>query len=222
MQQGSEEGGSSSGSSTSTTPLTDRPPVEAAAAAPEAAYGCKHYKRRCRLLSPCCGEWFACRFCHDDVKCGETAAGHKMDRHLVTKVQCTGCGTEQPPNRECVACGLVLGQYFCGECNLFDDDVSKQQFHCDKCGICRVGARAHAGRLRCCPSLPNSPHPAREREGGASPVAHRPARRGRRRARKLLPLRHVRRLLLQRPQGQPRLREQLDARPVPRLLRLPF
>ena len=26
-------------------------------------------------------------------------------------------------------------------CNLYDDDLSKQQFHCDECGICRVGGR---------------------------------------------------------------------------------
>lgn len=35
----------------------------------------------------------------------------------------------------------------------FDDDVSKQQFHCDDCGICRVGGRQnffHCATCGCC------------------------------------------------------------------------
>ena len=31
-------------------------------------HGCKHYRRRCKLVSPCCGEVFWCRHCHNDVK----------------------------------------------------------------------------------------------------------------------------------------------------------
>ena len=110
-------------------------------AADARAYGCEHYKRRCKLLSPCCGEWFACRFCHDAIKHDEVANGHQMDRHLVQRIQCLGCLTEQPPAANCITCGPTMGQYFCSHCNLFDDDTSKQQFHCDKCGICRVGGR---------------------------------------------------------------------------------
>jgi hypothetical protein len=30
-------------------------------------YGCKHYKRASKLQGHCCGRWFACRFCHDEV-----------------------------------------------------------------------------------------------------------------------------------------------------------
>lgn len=126
----------------------DASPVDEAPAAAEPSYGCPHYKRRCKLLSPCCGEWFACRFCHDAVKHDELAAGHQMDRHLVTRIQCTGCGTEQPPAASCMTCGLTMGKYVCLHCNLFDDDTSKKQFHCDKCGICRVGAPAARLRLR--------------------------------------------------------------------------
>ncbi|KAG0096867.1 hypothetical protein BGZ93_003879 [Podila epicladia] len=29
--------------------------------------GCKHYRRGCKLKASCCGKWFNCRFCHDDV-----------------------------------------------------------------------------------------------------------------------------------------------------------
>ncbi len=29
--------------------------------------GCSHYRRRCKILSPCCGEVFWCRHCHNQV-----------------------------------------------------------------------------------------------------------------------------------------------------------
>lgn len=29
---------------------------------------CSHYKRRCRIRAPCCGEVFDCRHCHNEVK----------------------------------------------------------------------------------------------------------------------------------------------------------
>jgi hypothetical protein len=31
-------------------------------------HGCDHYKRRCKLVAPCCGEVFWCRHCHNQVK----------------------------------------------------------------------------------------------------------------------------------------------------------
>ena len=31
-------------------------------------YGCMHYRRRCRMVAPCCGEVFWCRHCHNEVK----------------------------------------------------------------------------------------------------------------------------------------------------------
>ena len=37
--------------------------------------------------------------------------------------------------------GECFGAYFCAVCNLYDDDLSKHQFHCEECGICRVGGR---------------------------------------------------------------------------------
>ena len=29
--------------------------------------GCKHYQRGAKLQAHCCGRWFSCRFCHDEV-----------------------------------------------------------------------------------------------------------------------------------------------------------
>lgn len=43
-----------------------------------------------------------------------------------------------------------MGRYFCGHCNLFDDDTSKLQYHCDDCGICRVGGRANMQHCKGC------------------------------------------------------------------------
>lgn len=31
-------------------------------------HGCSHYRRRCKLVAPCCGEVFWCRHCHNQVK----------------------------------------------------------------------------------------------------------------------------------------------------------
>ena len=106
--------------------------------------GCKHYARGCKLRSPCCGELFSCRFCHDAAKSeGEPnpQAKHNLNRHLVRSVVCLECETEQPPDASCIQCSAVFGAYFCKTCNLYDDDLTKQQFHCEKCGICRVGGR---------------------------------------------------------------------------------
>lgn len=35
---------------------------------------------------------------------------------------------------------LFFFQYYCGLCKLFDDE-DRQQYHCDGCGLCRVGGR---------------------------------------------------------------------------------
>uniref|UniRef100_A0A453HBY3 CHY-type domain-containing protein n=2 Tax=Aegilops tauschii TaxID=37682 RepID=A0A453HBY3_AEGTS len=29
-------------------------------------FGCKHYRRRCRIRAPCCNDVFHCRHCHND------------------------------------------------------------------------------------------------------------------------------------------------------------
>lgn len=104
----------------------------------EVKRGCAHYQRGCKLLSPCCNKWYHCRFCHDaddSTKCLE-----KMDRSKVQKVQCTACGHEQNPEQSCNKCDVKMGNYFCKACRMYDD-VDKKQFHCDGCGICRVGGR---------------------------------------------------------------------------------
>jgi hypothetical protein len=50
---------------------------------PIAGRGCVHYSRGCRLVSPCCGLEFWCRFCHNEYYDSETqvANKHTLDRY---------------------------------------------------------------------------------------------------------------------------------------------
>ncbi len=46
----------------------------------------------------------------------------------------------QKPGDKCIKCEIVFAKYFCSVCNLYDDNGEKKGiYHCDKCGICRVG-----------------------------------------------------------------------------------
>ncbi|XP_022749570.1 probable E3 ubiquitin-protein ligase RZFP34 isoform X2 [Durio zibethinus] len=106
-------------------------------------YGCSHYRRRCRIKAPCCGEIFDCRHCHNESKNNinvDQKLRHDLPRHQVSQVICSLCGTEQ--------------------------ETSKRQYHCDGCGICRIGGREnffHCYKCGCCYSiLPKNSHPCVE------------------------------------------------------------
>ena len=133
--------------------------AEGAAASEEDSLtmGCEHYRRRCKLVAPCCGEVFWCRFCHDEVKdmTADPKKNHTLTRQAVREVECGVCGRRQLSAERCVdtECGTVFGAYTCLKCNFFDDVTSKQQYHCDKCGLCRVGGRDnffHCDKCQCC------------------------------------------------------------------------
>lgn len=119
-----------------------------------AAEGCQHYKRRCRIVAPCCGETFWCRHCHNDRKANHGPGAHEIDRTRISEVICSRCHVRQPPSRQCVSCGTNFGAYFCKACNFWDDEgMEKQIFHCHKCGICRVGGQEnyfHCDTCRSC------------------------------------------------------------------------
>ncbi|XP_027023931.1 RING finger and CHY zinc finger domain-containing protein 1 [Tachysurus fulvidraco] len=97
------------------------------------AAGCQHYVRKCLLKAPCCKKFYVCRLCHDDDE------NHKMDRFQVKEVKCTVCESVQESQQVCHGCGVTFSEYYCGICHLFDKD--KKQFHCQQCGICRIGPR---------------------------------------------------------------------------------
>ncbi|GAB2281499.1 E3 ubiquitin-protein ligase miel1 [Dionaea muscipula] len=103
-------------------------------------YGCEHYRRRCKIRAPCCDRVFTCRHCHNEATSllSNVKERHEIARHEVKQVICAICETEQPVAKVCSSCGVNMGEYFCEVCKFYDDEM-KKQFHCDECGICRVG-----------------------------------------------------------------------------------
>jgi zinc finger protein-like protein len=99
-----------------------------------AILGCKHYARKAVLVSPCCDRDYVCRLCHD-----EKNVDHKMDRYQVKEMKCMECGLRQPIGQHCSGCGSKLAAYYCSICHLFDDDESKDIYHCPFCNFCRRG-----------------------------------------------------------------------------------
>ncbi|XP_028784078.1 zinc finger protein BRUTUS-like At1g18910 isoform X2 [Neltuma alba] len=97
-------------------------------------YGCKHYKRSCKLLPSCCNQLYTCIHCHND------ASDHLTDRKSITKMMCMKCLKIQPIGAACstVSCGnLPMAKYYCKICRLFDDE--REIYHCPYCNLCRVG-----------------------------------------------------------------------------------
>merc|ERR1712123_324511 len=112
-------------------------------------FRCKHYKRKCKFVTPCCDGLYRCRFCHDEEQT------HTLRREDVNEVECSQCHHRQEVRETCRKCGLKFGEYFCYDCKLYDDE-DKQQFHCIGCGICRVGGRDNYFHChRCDMCLPN-------------------------------------------------------------------
>ncbi|KAF9617419.1 hypothetical protein IFM89_036340 [Coptis chinensis] len=133
-------------------------------------YGCSHYRRRCQIRASCCNEIFYCCHCHNEAKNNIIIEGklrHDLPRHEVQQVICSLCGTEQEQvGQVCVNCGVYMGKYFCKTCIFYDDDTSRSQYHCNGCGICRIGGHEiffHCYKCGCCYSvhLKNS-HPCVE------------------------------------------------------------
>ncbi|XP_031623134.1 RING finger and CHY zinc finger domain-containing protein 1 [Contarinia nasturtii] len=106
-------------------------------------YGCVHYKRKAKFVTPCCGNFYNCRYCHDENE------DHHFDRKTLTELICTNCDTRQKVQAECANCGIRFGKYTCLICNLFDDE-DKDQYHCDGCGICRIGGQSNFFHCEVC------------------------------------------------------------------------
>lgn len=55
------------------------------------------------------------------------ASSHRLESTSLAVVQviCSLCDTEQDVQQFCSSCGVCMGQYFCGICKFFDDDVSR-------------------------------------------------------------------------------------------------
>lgn len=64
---GNANGASTAGSSGDHVELTDEK-LQSVRNKDEGKHGCAHYRRRCKLVAPCCGEVFWCRHCHNEEK----------------------------------------------------------------------------------------------------------------------------------------------------------
>ncbi|XP_002520677.2 E3 ubiquitin-protein ligase MIEL1 isoform X1 [Ricinus communis] len=106
-------------------------------------YGCDHYRRRCKIRAPCCQQIFSCRHCHNEATnaMSKPKDRHEIVRHDIQQVICSLCNFEQQVAQVCTNCGVKMGEYFCNICKFYDDDTTKGQFHCEGCGICRVGGQ---------------------------------------------------------------------------------
>ena len=121
-------------------------------------YGCKHYLRRCKIISPCCNEIYSCRLCHDEEKYEsvyDDKIKHKLDRFKINEIVCDNCDQKQQVKQNCEQCNACFGLYYCDICHLFDD-IDKNQFHCDGCGFCRIGGKEnfmHCNKCNMCISI---------------------------------------------------------------------
>lgn len=96
-------------------------------------FGCKHYIRGCKKECSNCHKWYPCRLCHDEKE------RHTLIRPETKHMYCMHCRTAQEVGQECKNCGEVLARYYCSICKLWDDDSTKNIYHCNDCGICRIG-----------------------------------------------------------------------------------
>ena len=95
--------------------------------------GCSHYKRNIKLQCSACDRWYTCRFCHDEVE------DHLLNRRETKNMLCMLCGCAQSASEACIKCEERAAWYYCSVCKLWDDDPKKSIYHCNDCGICRVG-----------------------------------------------------------------------------------
>ncbi|CCH45774.1 putative RING finger protein [Wickerhamomyces ciferrii] len=97
-------------------------------------FGCPHYQRNCKMECPRCKKWFGCPICHD-----ESISGHKFKRENTRHIMCLKCFAVQEPSEFCEDCDIQFASYYCSKCKLYDNDDFKDIYHCDDCGICRLG-----------------------------------------------------------------------------------
>jgi RING finger/CHY zinc finger protein 1 len=102
---------------------------------------CPHYTHWMACIHPDTGNVVACRLCYE----AETAT--VFDRFRVRFMKCLFCHVAQPvgtacANPDCTAHGRVH-RYYCNICHLWEHHPDHAIFHCDACGICRVGRPEH-------------------------------------------------------------------------------
>ncbi len=121
---------------------------------------CSHYKRTYLLVADCCKNVYGCRFCHNENE------DHKLNRNDTKYMKCSFCNCFQKIDKnDQIYCSNIdcykfmkPELYNCNVCNLwFSDtipslkildsyliyniDTKKECYHCNECGICRIGNR---------------------------------------------------------------------------------
>lgn len=106
--------------------------------------GCSHYKRNCQIRASCCNKIYPCRICHDEN------SDHFMNRFETSTMLCMKCLCFQPTGQFCAnpTCKSEMSSYYCDTCNLWTDK-DKPVYHCDKCGICRIGQGIGVDNFHC-------------------------------------------------------------------------
>lgn len=118
--------------------------------------GCEHYRRNVKLQCSTCNRWYTCRFCHDNVE------DHSLIRKETRNMLCMFCGTAQKASQTCVSCEAPAARYYCDICKLWNDDPDKPCYHCNDCGICRIGHGIGKDFYHCKASSPPG-HPPQTR-----------------------------------------------------------
>lgn len=117
----------------------------------EKLLGCEHYRRNVKLQCSTCNRWYTCRFCHDKVE------DHTLVRKETRNMLCMFCGTAQRASQICVSCETPAARYYCDICKLWNDDPEKPCYHCNDCGICRIGHGIGKDFYHCKVSSPLTP-----------------------------------------------------------------
>ena len=115
---------------------------------------CKHSSLNLHCFYKCCNKFYGCRLCHDEEE------DHEADRFNIDFVKCSFCNVIQKKSSSCQnpECFKYKKEhnYHCLKCNIWKNDqdsklkiidsyliqninTSSSFFHCEKCGICRIG-----------------------------------------------------------------------------------
>eukprot|EP00924_Labyrinthula_sp_SR-Ha-C_P001089 augustus_masked-scaffold_7-processed-gene-13.2-mRNA-1 protein AED:0.31 eAED:0.32 QI:0/-1/0/1/-1/1/1/0/527 len=128
-------------------------------------FGCKHYRRNCKILSPCCNRLFSCRLCHDEFF-EDKPQPHQINRYEIKQMLCLFCNKLQPIGEKCEDCAQRMAIYVCLVCNLFDSS-SRKKYHCPFCNVCRIGSNLgddffHCMNCNCCLNMRERDHRCQE------------------------------------------------------------
>lgn len=102
---------------------------------------CTHYpKKKCSTFYfECCQKEYECVRCHNE---------HENHSFNLKSITCNECSKVQNVDTHCVNCGIQFSTSFCKLCGLFSNE--KHIFHCNECGICRVGKKEEVFHCKNC------------------------------------------------------------------------